>query len=81
MVQIGQPIADGSYQTFHNEQIQTRNLSDFRNKWLVLIFYPGDFTFICPTELAEVSELYPELQKLGAEVLGVSTDSVYVHKA
>ena len=45
------------------------------------MFYPGDFTFICPTELAEASELYPEFKKLGAEVFGVSTDSVYVHKA
>jgi peroxiredoxin (alkyl hydroperoxide reductase subunit C) len=48
---------------------------------VVLVFYPGDFTFICPTELEDLGRLYPEFQKLNAEVLGISTDSVYVHKA
>jgi NADH-dependent peroxiredoxin subunit C len=46
-----------------------------------VVFYPGDFTFICPTELQEFGELYPEFQKHGAELLSVSTDSVFVHKA
>ena len=81
MVQIGRIIEDGSYQIYHNDQIQTVNVGDYRGRWLVLIFYPGDFTFICPTELAEAGELYSEFQKMGAEVIGVSTDSVYVHKA
>lgn len=81
MMQIGQTISDGSYQAFHQEQIRMCELADYRGQWLVLIFYPGDFTFICPTELQEMGELYPEFQKLGAEVLGVSTDSVFVHKA
>ena len=56
-------------------------VSEYRGKWLILIFYPGDFTFICPTELQELGTLYPEFQKLGAEILSVSTDSVFVHKA
>jgi NADH-dependent peroxiredoxin subunit C len=81
MMQIGQTISDGEYQAFHKEQIRSLQLSEFRGKWMVLVFYPGDFTFICPTELQELGELYPEFQKLGAEVLGVSTDSVFVHKA
>ncbi|MGH7232458.1 MAG: peroxiredoxin [Nitrospiraceae bacterium] len=81
MVKIGQPISDGARQIFHNEQIRTIRLSDYRGQWLVLFFYPGDFTFICPTELRELGELYPEFHKLGAEIIGVSTDSVYVHKA
>ena len=81
MVKIGQPLADDTYQTFHKEQIKQAKLSDYRGRWLVLFFYPGDFTFICPTELREMGELYPEFQKLGAEVIGVSTDSVFVHKA
>jgi len=46
-----------------------------------LIFYPADFTFICPTELGEVADRYEEFKKLGAEVLSVSTDTVFVHKA
>jgi NADH-dependent peroxiredoxin subunit C len=81
MIQIGQTIPDGIYQGFHKEQIRSLTLSEFRGKWLVLVFYPGDFTFICPTELQELGGLYPEFQKLGAEVLSVSTDSVFVHKA
>jgi peroxiredoxin (alkyl hydroperoxide reductase subunit C) len=47
----------------------------------VLVFYPADFTFICPTELAAVGVLYPQFQKEGAEVFSVSTDTVFVHKA
>ncbi len=81
MMQIGQTISDGTYQAFHKEQIRSLKLSEFRGKWVALVFYPGDFTFICPTELQELSGLYPEFQKLGAEVLSVSTDSVFVHKA
>lgn len=81
MMRIGQPIVDGTYQAFHKEQIRSLQLSEFRGKWLALVFYPGDFTFICPTELEELGGLYPEFQKLGAEVLSVSTDSVFVHKA
>jgi peroxiredoxin (alkyl hydroperoxide reductase subunit C) len=81
MRQIGQTIPDGTYPVFHHEQVRSIQLSDYRGQWLVLMFYPGDFTFICPTELQEMGELYPEFQKLGAEVLGISTDSVFVHKA
>ena len=56
-------------------------MADYSGKWLVLLFYPADFTFICPTELEEAAGLYPEFQKLNAEVLSVSTDTVFVHKA
>ena len=59
-------------------QIETKN---YRGKWMVLIFYPADFTFVCPTELEEMAELYPEFEKEGAEIFSVSTDTVYVHKA
>ena len=49
--------------------------------WLVLFFYPADFTFVCPTELADLAEVYPELKKLGVEVWSVSTDTAYTHLA
>ncbi|MGQ0809823.1 MAG: peroxiredoxin [Nitrospiraceae bacterium] len=81
MIMIGKAIPDGTYHAYHRGEIRQIELSDYSGQWLVLIFYPGDFTFICPTELAEAGELYAEYQKLGAEVVGVSTDSVYVHKA
>lgn len=56
-------------------------LADYRGKWLVLLFYPLDFTFVCPTELTAFSDRYDEFEGIGAEVIGVSTDSVYSHRA
>jgi alkyl hydroperoxide reductase subunit AhpC len=55
-------------------------LSDYKGKWIVLCFYPGDFTFVWPTELAAVAALYGEFQALDTEVLSASTDSRFVHK-
>ncbi len=81
MPMIGQAVPDGTYQIFHRDEIHTISLDRYHGRWLVLVFYPGDFTFICPTELEELGSLYGEFQKIDAEVLGVSTDSVYVHKA
>ncbi len=81
MATIGQAVPNGTFQAFHKQEIRPITLDSYRGRWLVLVFYPGDFTFICPTELEELGELYGEFQKLGAEVIGVSTDSVYVHKA
>ncbi|MBI4281056.1 redoxin domain-containing protein [Candidatus Uhrbacteria bacterium] len=78
---IGQTIPDFEFEVYHQEQTKKIRLSDYRGKWLVLIFYPADFTFICPTELSEMADHYPEFQKLEAEVLSVSTDTVFVHKA
>ncbi|MFO0662624.1 MAG: peroxiredoxin [Polyangiaceae bacterium] len=57
------------------------SLSDYRGKWLVLLFYPLDFTFVCPTELTAFSDRQAEFAKEGAEILGVSTDSVFSHRA
>jgi peroxiredoxin (alkyl hydroperoxide reductase subunit C) len=56
-------------------------LSDFRGKYVVLVFYPLDFTFVCPTELRALANDYASFQKEGAEVVGVSVDSVYSHLA
>ena len=81
MVQIGQEIPDLELEAFHNEEIKSIKLSDYKGKWLILIFYPADFTFICPTELEEAANYYEEFKKLGAEVMSVSTDTAFVHKA
>lgn len=56
-------------------------LSDYRGKWVVLFFYPLDFTFVCPTEIRSFNSEYDQFRKLGAEVLTASTDSVFSHKA
>ena len=63
MVKIGQAISDFELETFQDEQIKKVKLSDYRGKWLVLLFYPADFTFICPTELEEAAEHYEEFKK------------------
>ena len=81
MVKIGEKIIDFELKAFHGGEEKKIKLSDYSGKWLVLLFYPADFTFICPTELEEAAELYPEFQKLNAEVLSASTDTVFVHKA
>jgi peroxiredoxin (alkyl hydroperoxide reductase subunit C) len=51
-----------------------------KGKWTVLFFYPNDFTFVCPTEITALSDRYDEFAELDAEVVGVSTDSVYTHR-
>ncbi|MCP4156777.1 MAG: redoxin domain-containing protein, partial [bacterium] len=55
--------------------------SDYEGQWLAVIFYPADFTFVCPTELAETADLYDQFKDEGAEILSVSTDTHFVHKA
>ncbi len=57
------------------------SLADYKGKWLVLFFYPLDFTFICPTEITQFSKRYDEFKSLNADVLGGSTDSKHSHKA
>ncbi len=52
-----------------------------KGKWAIFFFYPADFTFVCPTELGDMADLYPEFQKLGVEVYSVSTDTHFTHKA
>lgn len=55
--------------------------ADVRGKWAVFFFYPADFTFVCPTELEDLADVYPTLQKMGVEVYSVSTDTHFSHKA
>ncbi len=52
-----------------------------KGKWSVLVFYPADFTFVCPTELGDLADHYAEFKKLGVEIYGVSTDTHFTHKA
>src|SRR3989344_3601439 len=81
MLKIGKEVPDIELEAFHNEETKKIRLSDYKGKWLVLIFYPADFTFICPTELEEAAEYYEEFKKLDAEILSISTDTVFALKA
>ncbi len=80
---VGQPAP-------YFEMLSTKNmetleevvtLEDYKGKWLVLFFYPYDFTFVCPTEILALSDRYEDFQELNTDILGVSTDSVFSHKA
>lgn len=64
-----------------DDKFSNYKLSDYKGKWLVMFFYPLDFTFICPTEITGFSKKLDEFGKLNAKVVGVSTDSVHSHKA
>lgn len=82
MIRIGEKIPeDLIFDAFYNNDIKKVNLNDNQSKWTVLIFYPADFTFICPTELSELADLHQDFQKENAEIISISTDTVFTHKA
>lgn len=60
---------------------QTASLEDYKGKWLLMFFYPLDFTFVCPTEILAFSDRVAEFKKLNCEILGVSVDSKFSHLA
>lgn len=81
MIKIGEQVPDIELEAFYQGKIKKIKLSQYRGKWLLLLFYPADFTFVCPTELEEAAGLHSEFKKLGGEIISVSTDTVFVHKA
>ncbi len=66
---------------FHNGKFVDVSDESLKGKWSVFVFYPADFTFVCPTELEDLADNYAEFQKLGVEIYGVSTDTHFAHKA
>lgn len=81
MIKIGEKAPGFTAKAFQNNVFKTVNLDDHKGKWVVLFFYPADFTFICPTELGELADTYTKLKEMNTEVLSVSTDTEFVHKA
>ena len=74
-------IEDFTADAYSNGEFVKISKKDLLGKWSVLFFYPGDFTFVCPTELADLQDNYEEFKKLGCEIYSVSMDSHFVHKA
>ena len=68
-------------QAFHNGNFVSVSDADLKGRWSVVFFYPADFTFVCPTELADLNSHLAEFEKADCRVFSASTDSVYVHKA
>lgn len=74
-------IEDFTADAYSNGEFVKISKKDLLGKWSVLFFYPGDFTFVCPTELADLQDNYEEFKKLGCEIYSISMDSHFVHKA
>jgi len=81
MVQLNIEAPTFKTMSYHKEEFKEVSLEDFKGKFVVLFFYPADFTFVCPTELEDMANKYKELQDLNVEVLSISTDTHFVHKA
>ena len=78
---IGTTMPNFTLPALIDGSVKNISLSDYKGKWYVLFFYPANFTFVCPTELEELAEMYEKFQVIGCEVLSVSTDTAYAHKA
>lgn len=84
-IRVGQQVPDFELETYEPTdygfgKISLKTLRE-AGKWTVLVFYPADFTFVCSTELADLADEHENLKKAGAEVITVSTDTVYTHLA
>lgn len=80
-VQVGKVAPDFTATAVVDQEFKTIRLSDYQGKYVVLFFYPLDFTFVCPTEVGAFSDRHPEFKALNTEVLGVSVDSEFAHLA
>jgi len=80
---VGRPAPDFSLETVsgNGQDFGNASLADYKGKWLVLFFYPLDFTFVCPTEITALSDAASQFSELKTEILGVSVDSKHSHRA
>lgn len=78
---INSTVKPFSATAYHNGEFVPVTSDDLKGKWSIVFFYPADFTFVCPTELGDLADFYPQLQEMGVEVYSVSTDTHFTHKA
>ena len=78
---INQSIPPFGATAYHQNKFEEISDETIKGSWAIFLFYPRDFTFICPTELQDMSKYYDEFKQLGVEIYAVSTDSHHVHKA
>ena len=81
MALINTKIKEFKTQAFHQGKFIEVTDKDSLGHWSIVFFYPADFTFVCPTELEDMADLYEEYKKLGVEIYSVSTDTHFTHKA
>jgi len=82
MIEVGKPAPDFTARAFfpNEKKIKQLKLSDYKGKWVILTFHPGDFTFVCATDLEAFQAYYDKFKALNAEILAISEDSIYSHK-
>jgi peroxiredoxin (alkyl hydroperoxide reductase subunit C) len=81
---VGDSVPNFEFEVFKpgtKDGLTKMSIEELRGKWFVLFFYPADFTFVCPTELEQMQEKYEEFKKEGVEIISVSTDTTFCHKA
>ena len=78
---INKKISDFKVQAYQDGDFKEITSDSLKDKWSVFVFYPADFTFVCPTELGDLSDIYDEFKNINCEVYSVSCDTHYVHKA
>ena len=78
---INKEISDFKVQAFANGDFKQVTKNDIMGKWSVFFFYPADFTFVCPTELEDLADMYENFKDAGCEIYSVSCDTHFVHKA
>ena len=67
-------------QVWYDGKIENIKLTDYKDKWVVLFFYPFDFTFVCPTEICSFSDASDNFSKINTQIIGASCDSIFVHR-
>lgn len=80
-IQVGQSAPNFTAIGVYDQEFKEVKLSDYLGKYIILLFYPLNFTFVCPTELTAFSDSYQSFQDLNTEILGISVDSEYSHLA
>ncbi|MFO0702994.1 MAG: peroxiredoxin [Candidatus Andersenbacteria bacterium] len=81
MIKVGHPVPSFELEGYLKGEFKQFKLEDYRGRWVVLVFYPLDFTFICPTEIKGFNNAAPEFDKMKTQLFGISVDSVHSHKA
>lgn len=80
MLTVGDKAPEFILAGYIKGDFKTFKLQNYKSKWIILFFYPLDFTSVCPTEMVALNKMYDDFKKTGAEVFGISTDSVYSHR-
>lgn len=78
---IGKKVSEFNVQAYYKGDFKEVTDKNLMGKWSVFVFYPADFTFVCPTELEDLQDNYENFKKEGAEVYTISCDTHFVHKA